>query len=80
MTTDTAGKPSGAAPRLNSEIHPVPPSRRVVRSEALFGDGDSLLIEHRHRFYLLRRLPSGRLILTGWRSPFSQSPTTKRQP
>lgn len=61
--------------RLHGRIPPirvgeieVPPScgKSILRSRELLGTDGRLLIDHNGRWYVLRSLPGGRLILTGW--------------
>ncbi len=56
--------------RLRNETPSALSCRRVVRSDELLGDDDKLLIDHNGKFYMLRGLPGGRLILTDWRAAF----------
>lgn len=56
-------------PHLNSEIHvEAACTRRVIHSRDLLGDDGCVLIDHNGKIYMLRSLPGGRLILTGWDS------------
>ncbi len=55
-----------ATHRLNENRRPEQSCRRTVGSEKLFQGGDSAIIDHNGKLYLLRCLPSGRLILTAW--------------
>jgi len=56
-------------PHLDSEIHVgAACPRRLIHSRDLLGEDGRVLIDHNGKFYVLRSLPGGRLILTGWDS------------
>jgi hemin uptake protein HemP len=52
---------------LDSEIQLDAGCRpRLIPSRELLDEEGRLLIDHYGKFYMLRSLPGGRLILTGW--------------
>ena len=52
---------------LESEILVAPACpRRLIPSRELLDEEGRLLIDHNGKVYMLRSLPGGRLILTGW--------------
>ncbi|WP_239185394.1 hemin uptake protein HemP [Candidatus Nitrotoga sp. HW29] len=65
---------------MNGNTNTGTTKTRIPSSE-LFGDSDALLIEHAERWYLLRKVASGGLLLTRWTdSPRSSIFRTQSSP
>jgi hemin uptake protein HemP len=68
-----------APPTPPGEVRMVAACRsRPLRSRDLLDGEGRLLIDHGGQWYLLRSLPGGRLILTGWRPQVPAAPHPAR--